>query len=100
MGVKELASVEGGVGHASVGGGMGHVSMGKGMGHAGAGRGTEHAGIEGSEMGPGGKGAPPAKGSATGGANVEGPCGKGPGAGDSHALRLGGIARPRPCNTH
>ena len=74
MGVKGLAGVEGG---------MGHVSMGRGTKHAGMGGG------KGSGMGLGKKGAPPA-----GGAVWERP-----GTGDSHALRLGGIAQPRPCNT-
>ena len=78
--MKGLASVEGGAGHASMGGGMGHASMGRGTGHAGVGRGMEHAGTgggKGSGMGPDGKGAPPAKGSITGGANVGGLYGKG-----------------------
>ena len=106
MGAKGLASMEGGTGHASVGGGMGHASVGRGTGHAGTGRGTGHAGMgrgmeragmgggKGSRMGPGGKGVPPAKESATGGANTEGPCGKGPGTGDWGKLHGPGHAIP------
>ena len=62
--MKGLMGMEGGAGHASVGGGMGHASVGRGMGHAGMGRGTKHAGVgggKGSGMGPGRKGAPPAR---------------------------------------